>query len=77
MKSTERVKHWQNFVASVSESTSTQESKHEPREKVLQAKGKFYALHKQELRQQYEIEQALLTPFHPSIISTYKSPEPY
>ena len=75
MKSIERVQHWQDFLSSSSFSPSTQDSKSQPREEILQAKGKMYELHKQKLKKNFESEQLLLSPFRPSINTNSETKE--
>ena len=75
MKSIERVQHWQDFLSSSSFSPSTQDSKSQPREEILQAKGKMYELHKQKLKKNFESEQMLLSPFRPSINTNSETKE--
>jgi hypothetical protein len=73
--SVERLKHWENFVNLMNESTSTQDSKPLPREEILQAKGKMYQMHKQKMKIQLENEQKALSPFSPAIQTNYESKE--
>lgn len=73
--SVERLKHWENFVNLMNESTSTQDSKPLPREEILQAKGKMYQMHKQKMKIQLENEQKALSPFTPAIQTNYESKE--
>ena len=73
MKSADRIKHWEDFLVSVNDSTSTQDSKFTPRENVLRAKGQEYQAHRQELRILKEKEQLSKSPFRPSINSSTNS----
>ena len=73
MKNDKRIKYWQGFINSISDSNSTQESKYQPRENILQAKGKNYELNKQRMKTELEAQGKLLTPFRPLINSKYES----
>ena len=75
MKSTGRLRHWEEFVSSVNDSGSTQDSKYHAREEVLQAKGKMYQMHIQKLKLLSEQEEMASAPFHPTINSNYESKE--
>jgi hypothetical protein len=75
MKTNKRTKNFQEFICSIDESISTQESKNNPRENLLQAKGKLYELNKQKLKHQIEKDIMLQAPFVPAINSSYQSDE--
>lgn len=77
MKSADRIKHWEEFMASINDSTSTQDSKFTPREQILRAKGQEYQAHRQELRILQEKEQLSLSPFRPTINSSTNSSQNY
>lgn len=73
MDSVDRIRYWNESTTIINDSSSTQSSSNQPRELILQSKGKEYEIHKQKLRHEQEEEQMLLSPFHPEIHSNYTS----
>lgn len=73
MKSVDRIQQWHEYLTSVNDSNSTQESAKTRRELILISKGQEYEKHKQFLKELHLKDQQLLSPFHPSIISTHTS----
>lgn len=75
MNSVKRIQYWNDFININNESSSTISSCRQPREIILQSKGKEYEIHKQTLKKQHDQRQLLLSPFHPVVNSKFSSSE--